>query len=246
MGRTRSYVRAHGTRTAKEGPGRSAARCARRPGGGSGGGRVAGARRAGRGRCGRGDRWCLRVRVPVGDGGVGGCAVVDRDRFGGGHRGHARDPRSAAAPGVVDGGPPQGRAGGRRDGTDRTGHRRGLRAERGGEARRRRGASVPCARRGGRRARGVPGGGGLVVPEQPRHPRRRAGRRSRRAASSAGRDHAAAGRGGRAAARAGGGALPARCARRCGAWRRRRGGGAPRAAAPCPAGGLTAGRTAAE
>lgn len=130
--------------------------------------------------------------------------------------------------------------------SDRSRHRRGLCGERGGEARRGRGAPLSCVTRGGRPCRGVPRGGRLVVSEQPRNPGRRIGGRSGRAVAPSRRDHAAVGRGRRAAARAGGSPLPARCARRRAPRRHRGGGPAARVHALCPMGGITAGKTAEE
>lgn len=200
-----------------------------------------------------GRSWCCRghgrgfgIRVPVGGRGGGGCTVVAGPAPGSGHRGHFDDPRIAAGLVVVDGNAPQGHTRGRRIRADRSRHRRGLCGERSGEGRCGRGASLPCATRRRRICRGVPRSGGLVVPEQPRHPGRRVGRRSRRAAAPPRHDHTAAGRGCRSAACAGGGSLPARCARRRDARRRCRGGCAAGVHAPCPGGGITAGKAAAE
>ncbi len=236
----------HGTRTANESPSRSAARRVGRPGRGSRSCHLAVPRWAGRGRCCRGHGWSFGVRVPVGDWGGGGCAIVAGPSSGSGHRGRFGDPRSVADLDVVDGDPQQRHTGGRRIRPDRSGHRRGLCGERSAEARRGRGASLPCVTRRRRNRRGMPRSGGLVVPEQPRHPGRRPGRRSRRAAAPPRRDHAAVGRSCRAAACAGGRSLPARCARRRDARRHCRGRGAARVHAPCPKGGITAGKAEAE
>lgn len=201
---------------------------------------------AGRGRCRQGHGRSFGVRVPVGDRGGGGCTVVAGPSPGSGHRGHPCRPRNAAGPDVVDGHPPPGCTGSRWIRSDRSRHRRGLCGERGGEARRGRGAPLSCVTRGGRPCRGVPRGGRLVVSEQPRNPGRRIGGRSGRAVAPSRRDHAAVGRGRRAAARAGGSPLPARCARRRAPRRHRGGGPAARVHALCPMGGITAGKTAEE
>ncbi len=236
----------HGTRTAKESPGRSAVRRLGRPGRGRRSRHLAVPRRAGRGRSGRCHGWRFGIRVPLGDQGGGGCAVVAGPLPGSGHRGHPRDPRNIAGLDVGDGNPPQRHTGDRRVRADRPRHLRCLCGERSGEARGGRGASLPCGTRGRRSPRGMSRVRRLVIPEQPRHPRRRPGRRSCRAAAPPRLDHAPRGRGRRAAARAGGGSLPARCARRRDARRRCRGGGAACVPARCPGGGITAGKAEAE
>jgi hypothetical protein len=238
----------HGTRAAKEceSPGRSAARRVGRPGRGCRSRHLAVPRRAGRGRSGRGQGWRFGVRVPVGDPGGGGCAVVAGAPPGSGHRGHSGDPRNVACLDLGDGNPPQGHTRDCRIRADRRRHLRCLCGERSGEARSGRGASLPCGGRGRRSHRGVPRARRLVIPQQPRHSGRRSGCRSCRAAAPSRLDHAARGRGRRAAARAGGGSLPARRARRRDARRRCRGGGAARVPARCPGGGITAGKAEAE
>lgn len=201
---------------------------------------------AGQSWCGRGHGWSFGVRIPVGDRSGGGCTAVAGPAAGSGHRGHSCDPRNVAGLDVLDSSSPQRHAVGCRIRTDRPRHCRGLCSERSGEARGRRGASLPCVTRRRRTCRGMPRSRGLVVPEQSRHPGRRVGRRSRRAAAPPRRDHLAAGRGRCATARAGGGPLPARRARRRNARRHCRGWCAARVHAPCTVGCITGGKVGAQ
>ena len=201
---------------------------------------------AGRGRPSRGHGWRFGVRVPVGDQGGGGCTVVAGAPPGSGHRRRSGDPRNVAGLDVGGGNPPQGPKRDCRIRTDRPRHRRCVCGERSGEARRGRGASLPCGTHGRRTRHGMSRVRRLVVPQQPRHPGCRPGRRSCRAAAPPRLDHAAHGRSRRAAARAGGGSLPARCARRRDARRGCRGGRGARVHAPYPGGGITARKAEAE
>lgn len=220
---------------------RAAVRVGRAAGDGGGRDRDAVPRRPGAARPHRGHPGGLRIRLPVADGGGRGRPGVAGASAGAVLRGHADRPRSAAARGLLDGCAPEGRGGGGGGRAHRRRDRRGVRRQRGAEAGRRRGASVPGAGRrpGGRR---VPRAGRLVVPEQPRHPGRRTrGRAGGAAAPTGGRDPAV-GRGGGTAAGPGGGPLPARRDRRGPARRGGRHRGAPRAGPPRRSARLSAAR----
>lgn len=183
----------------------------------------------------------FRLPLPVGVGSGRGRSGVAGAPPGAVLRGHADRSRPAAARGLLDGRTPEGRGRGGGGRAHRRRDGRGVRRQRGAEAGRRRGTSVPG---GGRRPGGrhVPRAGRLVVPEQPRHPGRRPRGRAGGAAAPTGRGDAAVGRGGGAAAGPGGGPLPARRDRRGGARRGGRHRGDRRAAPPRRSAGLSAAR----